>query len=68
MTQDPHVDPHDDGENVFIIGLDSDTVLTLCPAARRDLWQKLCTLWDALTLRCVGINYCGCGLHNLCTL
>lgn len=28
---DPHVDPALDGENVVIVGLDSDTVLTLCP-------------------------------------
>lgn len=28
---DPHLDPGGDGENVFIVGLDSDVVLTLCP-------------------------------------
>jgi hypothetical protein len=29
---DPHVDPAADGEHVFIVGLDADTVLTLSPA------------------------------------
>lgn len=31
LRLDPHLDPAADGENVFILGLDSDTVLTLCP-------------------------------------
>lgn len=31
LRLDPHLDPHLDGENVFILGLDSDAVLTLCP-------------------------------------
>jgi hypothetical protein len=29
---DPHIDPAADGEHVFIVGLDADTVLTLSPA------------------------------------
>ena len=28
---DPHIDPHDDGRHVFILGLQSATVLTLTP-------------------------------------
>ncbi|KAF5835226.1 hypothetical protein DUNSADRAFT_7715 [Dunaliella salina] len=51
LRLDPHIDPALDGENVFIIGVDSDTVLTLCPAARRELWRWLCTAWDAVLLR-----------------
>eukprot|EP00877_Chromochloris_zofingiensis_P014807 jgi/Chrzof1/9580/Cz04g08080.t1 len=39
---DPHIDPALDGESVFIIGLDSDAVLTLCP----DKWWKLTQAWN----------------------
>lgn len=50
--QDPHVDPALDGEHVFILGLDSSTVLTLSPQARRQhFWEPLVLLWDGLMLR-----------------
>ncbi len=48
LRLDPHLDPAGDGENVFILGLDSDTVLTLCPARLWRLvhaWRRL-TGWD----------------------
>lgn len=32
-------------------GLDSDTVLTLCPKARLALWRALGAAWDGLRLR-----------------
>mmetsp|Transcript_28784 Transcript_28784/g.63427 ORF Transcript_28784/g.63427 Transcript_28784/m.63427 type:complete len:338 (-) Transcript_28784:496-1509(-) len=47
---DPHVDPELDGENVFILGLDSDTVLTLCPLRMWGVMQWLDWLWGALSL------------------
>ncbi|KAL6758998.1 hypothetical protein V8C86DRAFT_2583140 [Haematococcus lacustris] len=51
LRLDPHIDPAADGEHVFILGLDSDTVLTLSPARALRVWQALQALWAALTLR-----------------
>ncbi|KAI8470665.1 MAG: hypothetical protein J3K34DRAFT_419969 [Monoraphidium minutum] len=39
---DPHLDPAGDGENVFIVSVDSGAVLTLCP----ERWLKLRRAWD----------------------
>ncbi|GBF93166.1 hypothetical protein Rsub_05897 [Raphidocelis subcapitata] len=41
---DPHLDPALDGENVFIVSVDSGTVLTLCPLR----WLKLQRAWEAV--------------------
>ncbi|GAX75048.1 hypothetical protein CEUSTIGMA_g2492.t1 [Chlamydomonas eustigma] len=47
---DPHVDPQLDGDHVFIIGLDSDTVLTLCPLNVLKLTKWINNIWSILTL------------------
>lgn len=39
---DPHLDPVGDGENVFIVSVDSGTVLTLSPSR----WLALHKAWD----------------------
>lgn len=49
-SQDPHLDPALDGEHVFILGLDSDTVLTLCPVRLLSVWRAGRAALSALTL------------------
>eukprot|EP00201_Polytomella_parva_P000008 CAMPEP_0175039652 /NCGR_PEP_ID=MMETSP0052_2-20121109/735_1 /TAXON_ID=51329 ORGANISM="Polytomella parva, Strain SAG 63-3" /NCGR_SAMPLE_ID=MMETSP0052_2 /ASSEMBLY_ACC=CAM_ASM_000194 /LENGTH=316 /DNA_ID=CAMNT_0016301593 /DNA_START=28 /DNA_END=978 /DNA_ORIENTATION=+ len=47
---DPHLDPSLDGENICIVGVDSDTVLTLCPLNYWNLTQAIDMIKGLLTM------------------